>query len=154
MEALKLVFVRRCVCVWVGGCLVMCVSVDRSSTICINPWHYERCDEEKFLSKSVGHECQVRLFADAVYGTRTLCFLCKSPGIIERTQPSIPTMPLSPPTPPPGALELTPINVTNNVIPDQDQELKIYVERPKYKIEFAMVFTGILVSIIMNLFCQ
>ena len=110
------------------------VKVDRGSTICINPWHYERCDEEKFLSKSVGHECQVRLFADAVYGTRALCFLCKSPGTIEKFHSHIPAMPLSPPTPPPSGLELTPINVTNNVIPDQDQELKIYVERPKYKI--------------------
>ena len=110
------------------------IRVDRGSTLCVNPWHYERCDEEKFLSKSVGHECQVRLFADAVNGTRPLCFLCKSPGTIEKIQPHIPTMPLSPPTPPPSGLELTPINVTNNVIPDQDQELKIYVERPKYKI--------------------
>jgi hypothetical protein len=108
------------------------VNVGRDSTICINPWHYERCDEEKFLSKSVGHECQVRLFADAENGTRTLCFLCKSPGVIEKMVPSIPTLPLTPPTPPPSSLELTPINVTNNVIPDQEQELKIYVERPKY----------------------
>ena len=110
------------------------VSVDRESTICINPWHYEKCDEEKFLSKSVGHECQVRLFADADNGTRLLCFLCKSPGSIEDVFTPIPPTPLSPPTPPLSSLELTPISVTNNVIPDQDSELKIYVERPKYKI--------------------
>ena len=108
---------------------------DRTSTICINPWHYERCDEEKFLSKSVGHECQVRLFADSENGTRALCFLCKSPGTIGKVSLPIVPLPLSPPTPPPPALfELTPINVTNNVIPDQESELKIYVEKPKYKI--------------------
>ena len=109
--------------------------LDRASTICINPWHYERCDEEKFLSKSVGHECQVRLFADSENGTRALCFLCKSPGTIGKVSLPVVPLPLSPPTPPPPALfELTPINVTNNVIPDQESELKIYVEKPKYKI--------------------